>query len=238
MTTYVYWVRGMEFAEYCDLSIRSVRRVDPRAQILVYTDDTLDWKPDAQLCRQRPGRPTMVAREEAKLLALTTIAHGENVLFLDSDILMREPFPFDSESDLYLTWRDHTLIKDGEKIGREVAAAMPFNGGVIGVRTGPAAIEAFVWLKHRVLQMGQKHQTWWGDQLAIVDLVGRMGPGTYNRTLRWSLNDRGTPLRVRVLECDKWNYTPRSEDEDLTGKGIIHCKGPSSVKNLMRRLAA
>lgn len=239
MTSYVYWVRGAEHAEYCELSIRSVRKVDPHARITVYTDEaSASWKVDAAVARMPGGRPAMMAREEAKVIAACTADHGEELLFLDSDILLRERFPFDAHADLYLTYRDYTNVRDGEKIGDDVAKIMPYNGGVVGVRVGPAAIEALVWCKARMLKMIPDRQKWWGDQMALAELVGRSPPGTYDRMLRWSLEDRGTALRVHVLDGERWNYTPQAEDEDFTGRSILHCKGKGNRKAIMRRIAA
>jgi len=237
MMNFVYWVRGAEHAELCDLSIRSVRRVYPQARVHVYTDESNGWRPDGLLYRTDGGMPPMLAREYAKVQAAMTLPYGENVWFLDSDILLQKPLPVTGEVDFYVTYREHTNVnKKGERIGQQVAAVMPFNGGVVGARIGPRAIEALMWCKVRMLKMCADRRVWWGDQLALMELVGLSKPGIHERRIHWTLEDIGTPLRVQVLDGEMWNYTPDQDDEDLSERGVIHCKGDR--KDLMRRLAA
>lgn len=224
MTTYCYWVRGQEFAEMATMSMASVKKVDPKAQFLVYTDDE---SLDGAFCRLEPGRPAMVANLDAQVNALATSPLGERVLFLDADTIVKKPFPF-CEADLFLTWRD---IVNGDA---EFAKSQPFNYGVVGAIANARSIEAFIWLRQRILKMTKQHQAWFGNQIAMFDLVGRP-QDRKTATIRWSLNDRGTSLSVVCLPCDTWNWTPESEGEDISAKGIIHCKG--NRKDLMKAYA-
>lgn len=229
MTTYAYWVRGQEFADMASLSIASIKKIDPKATILVYTDDE---SLDGAFCRLAPGRPAMVANLDAQVNALCTSPIGERVLFLDADTIVKKKFPF-CEADLFLTWRDYVGMKDGEKqVG--IAKDQPYNYGVIGATVNARSIEAFIWLRARILKMQKPHQEWYGNQIAMFDLVGRP-QDRKTATIRWALADRGTDLSVECLPCETWNYSPESEGENISGKGIIHCKG--NRKALMKAYA-
>lgn len=226
MTTYCYWVRGQSFYEMAQLSIASVKKVDKKAKILIYTDDPDIKGPN--VCRMEPGRPAMVANLDAQVNAICTTEYGENILFLDADTILKKPFPFD-ETDIFLTWRDHVAIKDGEKVVG-IAKDQPYNYGVVGAQVNCRTMEAFIWLRARILKMTKEHQNWYGNQIAMFDLVGAP-EARKTAIIRWALNDNGTKLSVKCLPCETWNYSPEGEGEDITGKGIIHLKG--NRKDLM-----
>lgn len=235
----VYWIRGAEHAEFAKLSIASVLKVDPHAEVIVYTD-TPEETPHIVGTQRRilsPGRPAMVANLDAQAHYMLTAEHYTHVLFLDTDILMREPFPFGT-ADLYVTWRDHVGFSNGEKVAG-ITELMPHNYGVVGAIVNPRTIEAFIWLRARILQMGPKYQNWYGNQLALTDLVGRRpesGTWKVNRRIRWSeADDTGTLLSVEQLPCDIYNYSPEAEGEDITAKAILHLKG--GRKHLMQHYA-
>lgn len=233
MTTYVYWVRGQEFYDLAQLSIASVKKVDRSAHFQIYTDDPELKEPG--LCRLAPGRPAMVANLDAQVNALATAPYGERVLFLDADTLLKKPFPF-CEADLFVTWRDYVGIKDGEKVVG-IAREQPYNYGVVGAIASARSVEAFIWLRARILRMAKKHQDWYGNQLAMFDLVGAPQKllGRKTATIRWALDDRGTDLSVMCLPCETHNYSPEAEGEDVSDKVILHMKGKR--KELMQAYA-
>jgi len=240
MNHIVYWLKGKEHAELAKLSIASVRKVDPYAKIVVYTDEP-DSTPHIEGTERRlmtPGRPAMIANLDAQVNFMLTTEHSDNVLFLDSDIIMRWAFPFDSRSDLYVTWRDHEGWSNGEKV-IGVAELMPYNYGVVGASVNPRSIEAFIWLRARIIQMGIKYQNWYGNQMALADLCGRRaesGSITSVRKISWHhTDDKGTPITITQLPCEIYNYTPEKEYEDITGKYILHFKG--NRKDWMKKYA-
>lgn len=230
-TSYCFWLRGEAHAELAKLSIESVHKIDPGARVYAYTDepDTTPHVPGALRCVLPSGRPAMVANLDAQISLLGTIPYGDRVLFLDADTLMREAFPWDNSSDLYVTWRDHV---NGD---REMAKHQPINYGVLGCVSNARTFEAFLWLRARILQMAPKHQLWYGNQLAIADLVTGWRQPHSEARIRWTLTDTGTAISVRALPCETWNYSPNAENEDVTGKGILHLKGDR--KDLMQHYA-
>lgn len=204
MTIYAYWTRGDDFAAMARKSAESVKRVDPDAKLQFVTDDGT--------------RPAMVANLDAQLKVLGWADRGERVLFLDADTLMLKPFPWDLQADIYATWRDEV---NGDK---EFARAQPYNYGVLGCIVRPQTIEAFHWMRSRILQMTKANQAWYGNQLALAELAG-LPEDRKEVRIRWALTDSGTPLAVRCLPCETWNYSPNAPDEDISGKGIVHLKG-------------
>lgn len=247
-TTYAYWIRGRDFAELAAKSIESIRRIERfmvDRRFVIVTDEP----PQVLTCKEtgqeyisapwrdlfnneveihhigRGDRPAMVANLDAQLEVLFNTRPGERVLFLDADTLLLQPFPW-TKSDIHATWRDH--VNGNEQMARE----QPWNYGVLGANVTPAVIEAFVWLRQRILKMAPRNQDWYGNQLALADLLGAAREQPYETAVRWTHLDRGTPLTVQPLPCDVWNYAPNAPDEDVSGKGILHFKGESR-KHLM-----
>lgn len=240
MNTYCYWIRGAEFAELAKLSIASVKKIEPfliDRRIVVYTDDeSPSWIPDLapqgsgiEVYRLESGRPAMVANLDAQIAALMDSQRDRRVLFLDADTLLRMRFPWKRGIDLYTTWRDHV---NGD---REMAKHQPYNYGVVGAVANAATIEAFIWLRARILQMSPENQNWYGNQLALASLLGQPRSEPWTAKIRWTLADEGSPLRVMPLGCDTWNYSPNTPDEDVSDKGILHMKG--NRKDLMQHFA-
>ena len=230
-THYVYWIRGVSFAELAEMSIASVKRVDASAKVHVVTDDAHTPFPHGTDVRHvlPSGRAAMVANLDAQLHALNYLQRGDRVLFLDADTLMLKPFPWALAPDLFVTWRPDV---NGD---RDMAVLQPYNYGVIAAHVRPAMIEAFYWMRQRILLMNRRNQDWYGNQLALADLVGsapKSGTADKEVRVRWALGDTGTPLTVRQMPCDIFNYSPNEAGEDVSGKVIIHLKG--SRKDLMQ----
>lgn len=234
MTAYCYWLRGEQFVELAQLSIASVRKVDPAAKVYVWTDEPKTTPKIQGVTWQtlESGRPAMVANLDAQIAALNYLTAGERVLFLDADVLLRRSFPWSLVPDLYVTWRDHVNHDP------ELAQIQPYNYGVMGCHVRPQTLEAFYWLRARILAMNARNQAWYGNQLALAELVGKApdeGQADKDVRIRWSLSDRGTLLTVRQLPCEVWNYSPDSADEDVSDKAILHLKGDR--KDLMQHFA-
>lgn len=227
----VYFIRGEKHRTMAELSIASVQKVYGRAKVYTYTDDQ-EFAPlvGTILCRQHGAnqepRPMMVANLDAQFRHMITSRLGDLILFLDADVLMRKPFPFQQAgADLYPTWRDHIeRDEEGNKVEGFVNL-MPYNYGVLGACVTPASIEAFCWLRARILQMAKAHQKWYGNQFAIFDLCGHPKSSPMRR-ICWTTADRGeTVLELERLPCEVWNYSPEKPGEDVTDKGILHFKG-------------
>jgi hypothetical protein len=227
MIDYVYWIRGPKFAELAEVSIQSVHKLDRYARCYVYSDDeAIPQVKGAIVIRMNPGKPAMVANLEAQTRHILNADLGKKILFLDADVVLKKPFPFDTEASLYPTWRDHIgFDKKGKKI-EGVAKLMPYNYGVLGARATRSAREAFVWMSHRVESMAEGHQNWYGNQFALAELCGKPdGRERLEVPIPRSLWDIEPRLAIRRLPCETWNYTPETAGEDVSGKGALHFKG-------------
>lgn len=224
MTDIVYWIRGNEHRDMAILSIHSARRVYKHCRVFIYTDDPdLAKVSGAHMHYLAPGRPAMVANLDAQVTHLMTGQPSDRVLFLDADTLVRKAFPFGT-ADLYPTWRDNVGIKGGKPV-EGIAKLMPYNYGVLGAIVSPATVEAFLWLRARILQMTPAHRDWYGNQFALADLCGGIR-GAERVRIPWTIDDAtGTELSIARLPCNTWNYTPEAANEDVSDKGILHFKG-------------
>jgi hypothetical protein len=230
MRSYVYWIRGKEFAEMAARSVETIKKIDPfiaDRQIHVLTDDQavlesqlFGFGTSVNLIHTRHNLPTMAERAAVYCEFVLNAPLGEEILFLDADALLVKPFPWHLYADLYLTYRTHV---NGDE---EMAKSIPYNGGVIGVRSNSITKEAFCWLKHRILRMAPQHQNWNGDQLALAELAGAPRGELWSRELRWTHDQAcGNGFGVRALPCDTWNYSPDALGEDISTRGIVHLKG-------------
>lgn len=226
--TYAFWVRGREFAELAAKSIESIKRFDrfliDRRFVVVTDDEAVTAEesrvllgPQVEGWEITRGRPAMVANLDAQIHVLTHTPIGERVLFLDADTICLKQFPW-TDADMHVTYRTEV---NGDPL---MAKQQPYNYGVLGVNVTPAVIEAFYWLRARILRMSPDRQAWYGNQLALADLLGQPNGGQ-NRRVRWTFEDHGSVLSVCELPCSEWNYSPDSADEDVSGKGILHFKG-------------
>src|SRR6478609_2041996 len=211
----VYWIRGEEHTELAKLSIASVHKVYSMARVYVYTDDP-DNTPHIEgtlRCVMPKGYAPMVANVHAQMTHVLSAQTGTNVLFLDTDTLLQDAIPING--DLAVTWRSPDT--------NGVSGAMPYNYGVMACSVISPVREAFAWMKSRVLSMSEGHQNWYGNQLALADLVGGVTQDAIKHIrIKWSSGDPGTPLSVGLLPCDVFNYTPNGEGEDVSGKVVLH----------------
>jgi hypothetical protein len=243
MSSYFWFVRGAEHAAMCQQSIDSVHRVDSSARCFVVTDEAQpEWQVRAGVYHIEPGRPIMLANLEAQVVALGVAIPNEPVIFLDTDVLLVRPLPT-GIADLVVTWRDHVGVIDGEEV-EGVAAQMPYNYGVIIAEPNPRVLEAFIWMRERVRKMHSGYKQWYGNQLALTELVGPKPEGVPSpefRRIPWSSTSMpGYGINVAKLPCDIFNYTPQAADEDISNKVALHFKGarrdlmPGYVQRLER----
>lgn len=225
----VWWIRGVAHAEMARLSIASFRKAYPDGEVIVYTEegDPASTVPlDAMRVRLPGGRPAMVANLDAQVHAMTRISRHDEVVFLDADTLVRKPYSLPESADLGATWRDHVGLDDqGQKIAG-IAKAMPYNYGVLYARAEPATVEAFLWLRARILRMSRNAQDWYGNQMALAELLGAPAEGLHSAPIPWTLEDPGyTTLRFLCLPCEQHNYTPEAAGEPVEDKFVLHFKG-------------
>jgi len=127
-----------------------------------------------------------------------------DTLYLDTDVVIQEDLSwvFDGEFDVALTLRRRRFATYTDDKG--VKHAMPMTGGVVFHRN-PAFWHDVMGC---VMQMTDPMMlAWWGGQVAMYELAMS---GKY---------------KVTLLDAERYNYTPNSEDEDVSGKAVVHYKG-------------
>lgn len=242
MTTYGYFVRGDKHAALCATSIESVARCDDTARFVVATDDvsTIPCAQRVKVLRMDLPKPIMLANLEAQCRILGTECNqGDRVVFLDTDILLLDPLPWNLSQDLFVTWRDRIGTDEEGNPVVGLAVTMPYNYGVIGVRAGYASLEAFIWMRERIRRMNHRLQSWYGNQVALAALCGprpESGTRTDRREIPWTPTQMGNPVAITKLPAERWNYTPRVAGERTHGlRSILHFKG--GARTLMESYA-
>lgn len=218
MIDVLYWLRGHTHDEMFKMSAASVRRVYPDANISVVSDPA------------DGAEPAMLANIRAQLSYLLGAPDGQVALFLDADTLLRREIPLPGGVHLLVTWRDHVAKNADGSREEGIANLMPYNYGVIAVRACNATREAWMWLYQRVCNMGDRYQDWYGNQIALAELVGarpKQGMGEKAIKIRWAEFGRSAPtyLVVHQAPCELYNYVPEAEGEDVSEKYVLHFKG-------------
>ncbi len=158
----------------------------------------------------------MLSRSLAQLACVEASDFARPLVLLDSDILLRgsmQPL-FAEDFDVALTWR--------------INKTMPINGGLIVLHNRrPEVGKAFY---RRFLDAyRQRHATgdnagWYGDQLALQELVGI----PYREIHKHTLVERDG-CRIRLLPCEVWNFSPDNQlaaiADGLPDKLVLHFKG-------------
>lgn len=118
-------------------------------------------------------------------------------LILDTDVIVQKDVGsvFSLPFDVALTWRDGPIY-DPE--GKDLTKIMPINCGVMFHRNPEFWEACLKWCE-------DKPVGWYADQLAVAGV--------------WKWFD------VLRLHCDNFNYTPKSCDEDVSSRLIVHYKG-------------
>lgn len=226
-----YWVRGAEYAHQAMLSAASAARFGHHAVVVTESQDVSDLLRMAGLHhvtvierRDLAALAPMQANLEAQLTALHwAIREGAKFLLgLDTDTLMNEALPPYTTAgvDFLVTYRKTIVAPDGSESD---IAQMPYNYGVTGYSTEVAGLETLLWVRRRVVAMSQDLRQWYGNQRAVAELLGPPVDGYRRKAIRIPAGVVTT--EVASFPCDTHNYTPQAEDEDLSGRLILHFKG-------------
>lgn len=168
----------------------SIRRSNPGSECLILTDPhtgQLDGLGADRIIRFGvDAQSLMLARMQAQIDFLRSHAAGDGVILLDSDMLVVESLApvFGGSFAVGVTHRED------EK-------EMPYNGGIYFVRSErlPEAVRFFERMLDIYQQKYREYAAWWGDQLALRDVVVEFQEQSQDRV-------------VRVFPCSTFNYSP------------------------------
>ncbi len=193
--------------------VASVKAAMPDAEVVQMTDQATPPVPgvDSVLRHEWDGRKLMIYRL-AHLAALERPA----CVILDTDVIVQRSLApvFERPFDVALTVR-HEAVKTLDKT-QNLTPEMPYNTGVMFSREPrfwKAALE-------RCRALPGKQHDWWGDQLSVKQVADS---GQFN---------------VVELPCEVYNYSPSTENEDVSERHVVHYKGARKLWMKQRFLGA
>jgi hypothetical protein len=135
---------------------------------------------------------------------------------LDTDMIVARDISDGLGGAAAVTWRPkHNVWVDGEP----KPIKMPYNGGVLFVQNQEFMKACY----EEMLKQPPKFQDWYGDQIALRDVV-----------------DSGR-FDIKQLTDPVWNFVPDSAGHDILGVRIYHYKGirkemmPARFKQMFKR---
>ncbi len=158
----------------------------------------------------------MLSRSQAQLACVERSDFVRPLVLLDSDILIRgslQPL-FAEDFDVALTWRTNKT--------------MPINGGFLVLHNrrpevGRAFFRRFLQIYRERYAVGS-NAGWYGDQLALHDLVG-----ISHKEIHKHERVERDGCRIRLLPCEVYNFSPDNQlaaiQNGLPDKVVLHFKG-------------
>ena len=121
------------------------------------------------------------------------------VLSLDTDVVVQWDLckVFDFPFDVALTRRHKPIL---DQHGNDLTKTMPYNGGVFWSRD-----DEFRLAYHKFCDTHKATFGWFIDQVALAQV--------------------GPRFNLLTLDCDNFNYTPKSATEDVSQRFAVHYKG-------------
>lgn len=193
--------RARDYHKMIALMWASFRRFHPGSTLTILTDTESRFKlPGAAIWRREiDTNRIMYERMVWQRDALSSLSSDYPIFLLDSDMLCLGSFShlFKEETDsfdLALTFRrSHNS---------------PINGGLLIVNTGEHARKRVIDMMSQMIDsyadMSEGEKTWFGDQVALRDLVGLHH--SKMRNLNIVENAMG---RILLLDCKQYNFTPK-----------------------------
>ena len=137
-------------------------------------------------------------------------------LFLDADMLLLQDideFVEINKHDMSVTIRSESTLKvklheDHKKkypklFNKTFGEVMPYNAGIYFCK------EKYVleFMLNSFKKMPKEYFSWYGDQIAL-DML-----------------NKNKKFNIKIFDNNKYNFTPKSIDEDISDKYILHFKG-------------
>jgi hypothetical protein len=213
-------LQSQGYMRMLDLLFRSARLFHPGARCTLLTSADTRVRGVAGPLR-RVDVPVdhaalMLSRSRAQLTCVERSDFARPLVLLDSDILLRGSLQglFAEDFDVALTWRANK--------------AMPVNGGMLVLHNRrPDVSRAFCQRFLRVYgerYAADANAAWYGDQLALRDVVGL----SWREFGEHTLVERDG-CRIRLLPCEVWNFSPDNTlaaiVDGLPDKLVLHFKG-------------
>jgi lipopolysaccharide biosynthesis glycosyltransferase len=136
---------------------------------------------------------------EYKLRHLAAL-DNQNLLWLDTDVIVQTDLKpvFGLPFDVALTRRSNPVP---DAVGTDAAKVMPYNTGVVFSRKQRFWESCLGFVRAQP----EKIQQWYGDQYAAYHM--------------------SKYFHLLTLDCENFNYTPETADEDVSRRYAVHYKG-------------
>jgi len=216
----VYFIsQNTEYLEMVRLSIDTVRHCAPDAEIHLFTDLPAGI-PGINTYQDMEGYKVPLMIKNTEVWRDFCASQQGDVIFLDPDVLMARKPDLEALQDIAVTWRDG--------LG-DISRRMPYNTGVVMAKCGQRSAQFFNLMVQRIEAMPEEHQKWYGNQLALAELLGEPNHvlrdmWKHQRDEGWSLPYAAHDAIFNQLPCDMYNWTPEG-DEPWTGEYFVHLKG-------------
>lgn len=196
--------RARDYHKMIALMWASFRRYHPGTTLTILTDTDSQFKLSGVNVWRREIDVNRIMYERMiwQRDALARLDTENPIFLLDSDMLCLRSFAhlFEQETpgfDLALTFRrSHNS---------------PINGGLLIVNRGDESRQHVLTMMSQMIEnytgMSEEEKTWYGDQLALRDLVGLHH--SKMRNLKVAENQLGNIL---LLDCNQYNFTPKLGD--------------------------
>ncbi|MBY5851262.1 glycosyltransferase family protein [Rhizobium ruizarguesonis] len=211
--------RAQDYHQMIAYMWASFRRYHPGTTLTILTDSESQFNlPGATIWRRGIDvSRIMYERMVSQRDALLRLGVEHPIFLLDSDMLCLRSFDhlFDQAApgfDLALTFRrSHNS---------------PINGGLLIVNRGGESRKRVLTMMSQMIEsftrMSEQEKTWYGDQLALRDLVGLHH--SKMRNLKVAENQLG---HVLLLDCNQYNFTPKLGERLIPSAKcrLFHFKG-------------
>jgi hypothetical protein len=211
--------KNYDFKSLINLLFRSASIFHPDCKKVILTDKKTDWSHlDGNIEIHRfkmDQKQLMLSRLIAQINYLKNHDFSSDLILIDSDMLVNGNLEslFKNNFDIALTYR-HNKFK------------MPINGGIIFIsKNKKQKALKFMQTMLKIFKSNYyRHNAWWGDQEALIDIVG------YKNFINRKSNIMNTEnIKILLLPQKKYNFSPANRMSSiffkLKNKKIIHFNG-------------
>lgn len=210
-----------DYVAMIDCLFKSASIFNPDCKKVVLTNQQTDFsslKSQAHLFRTNIDLSKVTpSKVRAQVEYIKSHNFDSNLIFIDSDIIVNSNLDalFQQDFDVALTYID----KEN----------MPINAGVVLINKNSKekAIE-FLEKVDVLCRTKYSTETWWGDQLALIDAVGTE---LFRQRQSDTIYTEPEGIKVLLLPCDVYNFAPHPPDKvssvasELRNRKIIHFRG-------------